>query len=166
MGDSKKWSEITLTKWHTCKHVFDVVSMSRAVNMSIVTLWSLVLNMCSGNSDPSCTLLRSIVNIPIRFELCTTNICKDWRERFLLLHNLQYDSVNTLTSCDGWCECSFTMVYMTDGANVHMRLLAGEHPVRVPSCWRDQDTYITSSLQLCHEEERCMYNNIALPLWM
>ena len=59
----------------TSYHVLHIVSVSRAVNVSIVTLLSLILNVSGVDSDTTLLLLRSIVNLIERldFTLVTSN---------------------------------------------------------------------------------------------
>ena len=40
------------------------------------------------------------------------------------------------TSGDGRGESGLAVVHMTNGTNVHMRLVSGKYSVRVPSCQR------------------------------
>src|SRR5699024_3655968 len=47
----------------TCDHVLNVVSMSRAVYVSVVTVLCLVLNVCCRNRDTTLSLLRSLVDV-------------------------------------------------------------------------------------------------------
>ena len=60
----------------TSDHVLDVVSMPGAVDVCIVSLCSLILDMGSGNCDPSLSLLRGIVDVAVRFERCTPCSCQ------------------------------------------------------------------------------------------
>ncbi len=54
---------------HTCDHVFDVVSMSRTVDVAVVAFLCLVLYVCSVDGDASLLLLWCIVNVRILLEL-------------------------------------------------------------------------------------------------
>ena len=47
----------------TSDHVLNVVSMSWAVNVCIVTILGLILNVCSRDSDSTLSLLRSLIDI-------------------------------------------------------------------------------------------------------
>mmetsp|Transcript_18471 Transcript_18471/g.36981 ORF Transcript_18471/g.36981 Transcript_18471/m.36981 type:complete len:225 (-) Transcript_18471:213-887(-) len=44
-------------------HVLDVISMSWAVNVSVMSGFSLVLDMCSVDSDTTCTFLWGAINV-------------------------------------------------------------------------------------------------------
>ena len=61
---------------YTSDHILDVVSVARAVDVCVVSVWSLVLHMGRGDGDPSLSLLRGIVNVTVRLELCTPSCCQ------------------------------------------------------------------------------------------
>ena len=59
----------------TCDHVLDVVSMSGTVNVGVVSIVRLIFDVCCGDGDPPCLLLRGIVNIIIGLELGPASLC-------------------------------------------------------------------------------------------
>ena len=85
----------------TSDHVLDVVSVARAVNVSIVTSCCLILNVCCVDRDTTSSLLRCAVDLGIILELSAAN------ERKIL--------------CDSSCECGLTVVNVTNGADVYVR---------------------------------------------
>jgi hypothetical protein len=56
----------------TGNHVFDVVGMAGAVNVSVVTVYSLILDVGGSNGDTALTLFRSVVDLIKGFELAST----------------------------------------------------------------------------------------------
>ena len=84
----------------TGDHVLNVVSMSRAVNVSVVTLVGLVLNVSGVDCDATLSLFRSLIDHIVSFVLSLT---------------LQSQSLGDSSSQSG-----LTMVNVTDGANVYM----------------------------------------------
>ena len=98
---------------HLCRtrnHVFNVISMTRAIDMSIVTFISFILNMCCRNRDTARTFLRRSINLIIRLKLCPPSLCK----RF----------------CNRRCKRSFPMVNVTNRTNVTMRFC----PLKLSFC--------------------------------
>ena len=90
---------------HLCStgdHVLNIVSMARAVNVSIVTLVSLILNVSSVDGDTSFSLLGSLIDVSIVLELCLT-----------LEGKILGDSSG---------KSSLAVVNVTDGTNVYMGL--------------------------------------------
>ena len=56
----------------TGNHVLDIVGMSGAVNVSIVTVFSLILNMSGVDCDSTLSLFRSLINHVVCFVLSLT----------------------------------------------------------------------------------------------
>ena len=85
----------------TSDHVLNVVSMSWAVNVCIVSLLCLILNVSSRDSDTTLSLLWSLIDV-LEIYLCVTS--------------------NSL--CQNLCDCSsqssFTVVNVSNGTNVTM----------------------------------------------
>ncbi|BBG29096.1 anti restriction protein [Zymobacter palmae] len=85
----------------TSDHVLDVVSVSRAVNVRVVTDFGLILNVSSRDSDTTFTLFRSVIDgiecTPVTTEELGGN------------------------ASQGRCQRRFTMVDVADGTNVDMR---------------------------------------------
>ena len=90
----------------TGDHIFHVVSVTRAVNVSIVTIGGLILNVCSRDGDTTLFLLRSGVDLII--SLCFP------------AHALSKDGG------DSSGEGGFTVVNVTDSADVDVRLVPFE----------------------------------------
>ena len=86
----------------TGDHVLYIVSMSGAVNVSIVTVLSLVLNVSGVDSNTTLSLLGSLIDHVVIHELSLA---------------LQTQS---LGDCSG--QSGLTMVNVTDGTNVNMGL--------------------------------------------
>ena len=53
----------------TCDHVLDIVSMAGAVNVCVVTLVCLILNVSCVDCDTTLSLLGSLVDHIVCFEL-------------------------------------------------------------------------------------------------
>ncbi|CAM1627119.1 unnamed protein product [Bartonella apihabitans] len=81
----------------TGDHVLDIVSVSRAINVGVVTLLCLVFNVRCRNRDTTSTFFRRSINLVIRLEL-TKIFCNRCRQRCL------------------------TMVNVTNRADIYMRL--------------------------------------------
>ena len=63
---------------HLCStgdHVLNVVSMSWAVNVSVVTIWSLILNVSGRDSDSSLSLFWSLIDVLESNFLASTISC-------------------------------------------------------------------------------------------
>ncbi len=61
----------------TSDHVFNIVRMSRAVNVSIVTFVSLILYVSGRNRDSTFSLFRSLVDVidePLRYQLLSWKV--------------------------------------------------------------------------------------------
>ena len=56
----------------TGDHVLYVVSMSGAVNVSLVSLVGLVLNVCGGDGDSTLSLLGSLIDVLESYGLAGT----------------------------------------------------------------------------------------------
>jgi len=87
----------------TSNHVLHIVGVSRAVNVSVVTLCSLILDVGSVDGDTTLFLLRSIVNLIERLHIftCTQTLMQHLRD-----------------SCG---QSSLTVVDVTNCTNVNMR---------------------------------------------
>ena len=88
----------------TSYHVLYIVGVSRTVNVSIVTLCSLILYVSSVDSNTALFLLRSVINLIERLNLRKTSLS-------------QY-------SCDGSGQSSLTMVNVTDSTDINVRFRA------------------------------------------
>jgi hypothetical protein len=82
-------------------HVFDVVSMTRAVYVSIVTLFSFVLDMGDGDGNAALSLFGGLINLIKCDVICQLALCQH----------------------PGNCACQrrLAMVDMPDGADIDMR---------------------------------------------
>ena len=85
----------------TCDHVLNVVSMSRAVNVCVMSLICLVLNVSCRDCDTSFSLFRSLIDV---LEICSSVTCNSLGKYF----------------CDRCCQCRLTMVNVTNGADITM----------------------------------------------
>ena len=94
----------------TGDHVLDVVGVAGAVNVSVVTLISLVLDVSNGDRDAALALLGSLVDVFECGEVCRSGAVGT----VVLGQNLG----------DGRSQRGFAMVNVTDGTNVYMRLRA------------------------------------------
>ena len=83
-------------------HVLDVVGVTRAVNVSVVTFVGLILNVSGVDGNTSFSLFGSLVDVGITLEL-----------------SLSFKG-KILRDCSG--KSGFTMVNVTDGTNVNVRL--------------------------------------------
>ena len=86
----------------TSNHVLNVVSMSWAVNVCIVTFLCLILNVSSRNCDTTLSFFRSFIDV---LEIYRSVTFYSVRKYF----------------CDSSCQSSFTVVNVTDGSDVSMR---------------------------------------------
>ena len=86
----------------TSDHVLDVVSMARAVNVSIVTSVGLILNVSGVDRDTTSTLLRSLIDVGVVHEVCV--------------------ALQSQVLGDGGGQSGLAVVNVTDGADVNMRL--------------------------------------------
>ena len=85
----------------TCDHVLNIVSMSWAVNVCIVTLLCLILNVCCRNCDTTLSLFRSLINVlEIYYRVTFNSLCQ----------NL----------CNSSCQSSLAVVNVTDCTNITM----------------------------------------------
>src|SRR5690606_5024761 len=84
----------------TGDHVLDVVRVTRAVNVSVVTVFRLVLNVRGGNRDSALALFRSLVDLVVVHGLAETLVRKNARDR-----------------CG---QGGFAVVNVTNGSNVHV----------------------------------------------
>ena len=86
----------------TGNHVLHIVGVARAVNVGIVTIGSLVLHVRGVDGDTALFFLGSVVDRVERTEFRETFFCK-------------YGG-----NCGG--KSGFTVVYVSDGTDVHVRL--------------------------------------------
>ena len=85
-------------------HVLDIVSVTRAINVSIVTAIRLILNVSRGNRNAALLLLRGFINISIIRKLSSPMLRQNLRNRS--------------------SQRRLTMVNVTNRANVNVRLRA------------------------------------------
>ena len=85
----------------TSDHVFNVVSMTWAVNVCIMTFLCLILNVCCRNCDTTLSLFWSFINV---FEIYFCVTCNSFSQNF----------------CNSCCCSCFTMVNVSNGTNVTM----------------------------------------------
>ena len=85
----------------TGNHVLNVVSVARAVNVSVVTVSCLVLYVSGVDCDTALFFLRSVVDLVERLNFRKTGFCKH--------------------SCDSGGKGGLTMVNVTDCTDVYMR---------------------------------------------
>ena len=86
----------------TSDHVLDVVSMARAVNVSVVTSLSLILDVSRVDRDTTSALLGSLIDVGIVHELCV--------------------ALQSQVLGDSSGQSGLAVVNVTDGADVNMRL--------------------------------------------
>ena len=89
----------------TGDHVLDIVSMSGAVNVRIVSSVSLILHMCGRNGDTTLSLFGSLIDI-------------------LEIHLLVSGHSLSQNLGDRSRQSCLTMVNVTDGTNVTMGLVS------------------------------------------
>ena len=65
----------------TGDHVLDIVSVSRAIHMGVVTVFRLVLHMGGCDGDPTLPLFRRIIDLIKRLYHCTARLCKHSSDR-------------------------------------------------------------------------------------
>ena len=65
----------------TSDHVFDVVGMAWAVNMTIVASWGLVLNGCSVDSDTARLFFAALVDVIVVLKSCCIQFRQVLRDR-------------------------------------------------------------------------------------
>jgi len=92
----------------TCNHVFDIVGVTRAVNVSVVASISLILYVSGVNRDTASTLLRSLINLVISHEVSLSGV----------LHS---EGLSNSRSKSG-----LTVVDVTDGTDINVRFSALE----------------------------------------
>ena len=86
----------------TGDHVLNVVSMARAVNVSVVTLLGLILNVSGVDRNTTSALLGSLIDVGIVHEVCVALQCQ--------------------ILGDSGGQSGLAVVNVTDGADVNMRL--------------------------------------------
>ncbi len=84
----------------TCDHVFNVVCVSGAVNVCVVTISCFVFYVSCVDCDTTSSFFGSVVNLVVSEEFAAVYD----REIF----------------CDSSCKCCFTVVNVTDSTNVNM----------------------------------------------
>ena len=90
---------------HLCStgnHIFNIVGVSGAVNVSIVTLFGLVLNVSGVYRDSSCFLFRSFID-------------------FVILHLLSF-ALRRAVHRDSCGKSGLAVVNVADSTNVNVRL--------------------------------------------
>lgn len=75
MANNYKYFKHSDIQYCTCDHVFDVVCVSRAVDVRIVSLLCLILDVGGCYGDAPLPLLRGVVNVTILLELCPPSLC-------------------------------------------------------------------------------------------
>lgn len=90
----------------TSDHVLDVISVSRAVNMGVMSVGGLVLNVSGRDGDTSGLLLGSLVDLVVVLELSLTQ---------------SGEGLGDSSSQGG-----LSVIDVADGSNVDVRLGAGE----------------------------------------
>ena len=85
----------------TGDHVLDVVSVSRAVNVCVVTHFRLVFNVRCRDGDTTLTLFRSVIDGIEFTPVAAENLSRH--------------------AGQGRCQSRFTVVDVTDGADVDVR---------------------------------------------
>jgi len=83
-------------------HVLDVVGVTRAVDVGVVTVVAFVLDVSRRDGDTTRAFFRGAINLVIGLELTTMLFCHHFRQR------------------SG--QCCFTMVNMTNRAHIDMGL--------------------------------------------
>ena len=86
----------------TSDHVLNVVSMARAVNVSVVTSIGLVLDVSGVDRNTTSALLGSLIDVGIVHEVCVALQCQ--------------------ILGDSGGQSGLAVVNVTDGADVNMRL--------------------------------------------
>ena len=86
----------------TGDHVLDVVGVTGAVHVGVVTVVGFVFDVGGGNGDATFLFFRSLVDFVVRDELTA------------LLHGSDFG--------DGGSQSGLAVVDVTDSTNVHMRL--------------------------------------------
>ena len=91
---------------HLCgagDHILNIVGMSRAIYVSVVTLLSLILNVSGRDGNTTLSLLGSLVDVLKSLHLVTSDaLCKN--------------------GSDSSRKSGLTMIDMTDGTDVYVRL--------------------------------------------
>lgn len=90
----------------TGNHVLDVICVTRAVSVCVVTVWSLILDVTGVDGDTARLLLRSVIDLTITAKVGET----------LIGHAL----------CDGGSECRLTVIDVSDRTDVQMWLGTNE----------------------------------------
>lgn len=67
-GSDDQYSTIHLSG--SCDHVFDVIGMTWAICVSIMTTFRLIFNMCNVNGNATGLFLRSIINLTVSLSFC------------------------------------------------------------------------------------------------
>ena len=85
----------------TCDHVFNIVSVARAVNVCIVSVGCFVFNVSCGDCDTTFSFFGSFIDV---FEIYSST-----------------DLVSVMQCfCDSCSQSCFTMVNVTDSTDIHM----------------------------------------------
>lgn len=71
---SRNHEDATVHARGTCDHVLDVISVTGAVNVTVVALLSFILNRCSTDGDTASFLLGRLVDIAVVLELRTAHL--------------------------------------------------------------------------------------------
>src|ERR1700688_2375300 len=126
-------------------HVLDVVRVARAIHVRVVTVLRFILHVRNGNGDAPLALFRRVIDGVKRAEL---------HLGIVLRQHLG----------DGRRQSSFAVINVTNGPNVHVRLITFEFLLR--------HLFLSSSNQsrfCCHYKSRILnpsYPRVLLPLFL
>ena len=100
---SSNYDDGTVHLSSTSNHVLNVVGVTRAVYVSIVTLFSFIFDVSSVNSNTTLFFFRSIINLIERLNILTSSET--------LVEHLR----------NSGSQSSLTVVYVTNRTDVYMR---------------------------------------------
>lgn len=88
----------TVHSGSSSNHVFDIIGVTRAVNMAVMSLISLILDCCSINGDTTGFFFGSTINVSVVLELSLAFISK--------------------MLCDSGRQSCFTVINVTNCSNI------------------------------------------------